>query len=51
MKKLNQLNQANEAKILLPDFELLNKHEMILVKGGDGDRQDDVPPPPPPPNN
>jgi len=49
MKKLNQLQQTIETQVSFPCFEALNKLEMQLVKGGDGDPQNDLPPPPPPP--
>jgi len=49
MKTVNQLNQPNEKSKSFPTFEVLNKLEMNLIKGGDGDDIETTPPPPPPP--
>jgi hypothetical protein len=52
MKKVNQTIQPNETHVSFPQFAKLNKLEMQLVKGGDGDITDEIPvPPPPPPQN
>jgi hypothetical protein len=52
MKKVNLTKQPNETLVSFPQFAKLNKLEMKLVKGGDGDIKDEMPvPPPPPPQN